>query len=136
MQTPTQIAPGKFSFDADITVLPKIVVADLVPVGGDLYRRVDRKHERRLRLTEDLPAKLGLGCSYVTLFRLVHGGFVKGERIAPRTTTFDLESYYAHRERCKDPDWWKQEDTFVVGGVKLRMTREERWRQVCEECRP
>lgn len=132
----SEIAPGKFTFDADPVLLPGIIVADLVPVGGDLYRRVERRHERRLRLTEDLPAKLGLGCSYQTLYRLIYGGFVKGERISPRTMTFDLESYYEHRKRCQDPEWWKQDDMFQVGGVKLRMIREERWAQICAECNP
>lgn len=132
-----EIAPGKFTFDAGPEVLPSIVVADLVYVGGDTYKRVERKHARRLRLTMDLPVKLGLGCSYATLFRLIYGGFVVGERISPRSMSFDLQSYYAHRSRVRsDPGYWDEEDTFQIGGVRLRMKRAERWSQICAECNP
>ncbi len=107
-----EIAPGKKTVDLAPKQVRRICVADLIPTGeASTYRAVARVHEAQIRLTPEVLVKLGLGIRHKTLIRLIKAGFVAGERIAPTSYLFDLESYFSHRDRCRaNADFWTGEN--------------------------
>lgn len=99
--------------DLSAEIAPRVGIADWIAVGDGSYKPVVRIHAKMIRLTEDLPDKLGLGIGYQTMLRLMRAGFVEYEQPAPRTYLVNLQSYYDHVRRCKeDPEFW--------GGERLK----------------
>jgi hypothetical protein len=102
-----QIAPNRFAAGNRDKPPPEMVLCNVVPNGDGLYRLEPRTWERFERVNSDLSRKLGLGGRTDTLRRLIRGGFVGGARVAPKLYTLNLESYWAHYERCaEDPNYW------------------------------
>jgi hypothetical protein len=108
-----QVAPNRFvSKGADNLRTPsppppEMVLCNVVPNGDGLYRLEPRTWERFERVDSGLSRKLGLGTRTDTLRRLIRGGFVGGARVAPKLYTVNLDSYWAHYERCaEDPAYW------------------------------
>jgi hypothetical protein len=101
-----QVAPNRFvSKSADNP--PEMVLCNVVPNGDGLFRLEPRTWERFERVDSGLSRKLGLGGRTDTLRRLIRGGFVGGARVAPKLYTVNLDSYWAHYERCaEDPGYW------------------------------
>ena len=102
-----QIAPTLFVSRDAKPPASELVLCNVVHNGDGFYRLEPRTWERFERVNGGLSRKLGLGSRTDTLRRLIRGGFVGGARIAPKLYTINLESYWAHYDRCaEDLDYW------------------------------
>ncbi|MCX6901706.1 MAG: hypothetical protein NT105_23755 [Verrucomicrobia bacterium] len=120
-----EVAPGQFVVECPAGQAPRVGLHDLQPAGDGTYRPVVRIHSRNLRLTVKLPAQLGLGVNYKTLVRLIRAGFVDGSQVGPRNYDFSLQSYFDHRDRCKDMEFWQTKVDVQIGSHTVRKTNLE-----------
>ena len=120
---PIEVVPGKTVMPApDDLDIPKIALVSWQKIGPSEYRPVVRIHERWVRLTQDLPEKLGMGIDYSTLQRLIKGNFIASRRPGPSAITIDLESWFAHLAANSDPEFWSLRDD-----PKTNLTNKERY---------
>ena len=99
-----EMAPGEHVVEVPPEVVPKIVVADLVPAGDGTYRLVARRRELYIPLAE--AAKL-VRFEYRSMLRLVRGGFLESDRPTPNSIRISLASWFEHQERVRrDPEFW------------------------------
>ncbi|MGC3991682.1 MAG: hypothetical protein QM796_18725 [Chthoniobacteraceae bacterium] len=98
-----QIAPGQRYAEIPREQVPSVGVLDWVPQGDGTYRPKARIHQLQVRLTE--AARL-LRLDKGILQRLSRAGFIEHLQVTPGNVLIDLPSYFAHVERCKDPDFW------------------------------
>lgn len=64
---------------------------------------------RTVKLTKDLPGRLGLDIDVMTLRTLVYAGFVASSRVSPLCTLVDLDSLMRHIEATRNRDFWTPE---------------------------
>ena len=108
---PIEVVPGKSVMPAPEDLdLPKVALVSWQKIGPSEYRPVVRIHERWVRLTQDLPEKLGMGIDYKTLMRLIKAGFIASRRPGPNTTVIDIESWFSHLLATSDPEFWSRQD--------------------------
>lgn len=104
-----EVVPGKRVVGLSDAAAPRVAIADWLPVGDGSYKPIARIHTKLVRLTEEMPEKLGLGIGYRSLLRLMQAGFVDFEQPAPRTYLVNLQSYFDHVKKCKaDPEFWER----------------------------
>lgn len=121
-----EVVPGKTIAELPTGVMPKVAIADWMPVGDGTHRAVARIHDKTIRITAKIIRQLGLGISWQTLHRLGRAGFVEVIQKAPSTYNLNLESYYAHVEAVKaDPEFWEVK----IDRDGVRMTRAEWYRR-------
>lgn len=102
-----EIAPGE--------TIPRPELAKHVPEFGIVRMQREangqltpmlRTWKPEVRLTKDLPGKLGLEMDYRTLLRLAIAGFIESRRPAPRLTLISIPSLVSHMDACRDPEFW------------------------------
>lgn len=86
-----------------------------------------------VRLTDDLPERLGLDMDSDTLRVLCYAGFVKASRPSPFVTLLDVQSLLDHLEATTGDNaatWWTEErriqyrQAYYTSGMRLKRTQE------------
>lgn len=87
--------------------VPRYALSWLMRQADGTYMPVLKVHGQYVRMSHELPAKLGLaGLHPRNLYRLVAAGFVASSRIAPNTILVDVLSLAQHIEAARDPEYW------------------------------
>lgn len=93
----------------------KMVICRLVKQPNGLYGMVPIEWGPMVRMTRTLHQELGLPCSFITIYKLVKSGIVKGRLPAPKTLMIDLASLAEHFRRTTispdRPRFWTRELT-------------------------
>jgi hypothetical protein len=89
--------------------------------------------QQYVRLTDDLPSRLGLDIDSDTLRVLCYAGFVKASRPTPFVTLVDVQSLLDHIEATSGDNaaaWWTEErriqyrTAYYQSGLRLRRTEQ------------
>lgn len=104
-----EIAPGEKTADLPRTAVPKYGFVHLMRQPDGSYTPVLQSWGEMIRMTSDLPHRIGLNTDYSTLRRLLIAGFIKYRHFSPGTILIDLQSLYEHMDACKDPEFWTPE---------------------------
>lgn len=107
----SQVAPGEYAA-AEIHPddVPRYGIVRLMRQADGTYVPVLRNHGQYIRISEDLPEKLGLkGIAFKTLYRLVAAGFVACSRPAPNVILVDVLSLSEHLQATRDTEFWTPE---------------------------
>lgn len=92
-----------------------------------------RTWQRLVRLTDDLPARLGLDIDSDTLRVLCYAGFVQASRPTPFVTLVDVQSIMDHIDATSGDNaatWWTEErriqyrQAYYTSGMRLRRTEQ------------
>lgn len=125
--TTVELVPGKKFYDLPPAAVPPLGVAEWVPAGGGTYRFVARVLSRWHVLNSRTMRMLGIPCSHATLYRLIRANFIESRQTAPNTREFSYDSYLAHAEATKDPEFWTRREP------GQRFSNLERFRQASGE---
>lgn len=108
-----EYAPGHVSrVQVSNGVVPRYVMCKLIQRPDGKWQPVPVDFSGTIRLTTDLPRKLGLDVTYYCLRRLVVAGFIKAYTLGSKMTLIDLESLNTHLQRTRtdlDNGFWTQE---------------------------
>lgn len=92
-----------------------MVICKLVRQPNGMYATVPIEWGPMVRMTRTLHHDLGLPCSFITIYKLVKSGLVKGLLPAPKTLLIDLASLVEHFKRTTvnpdGPRFWTAERT-------------------------
>lgn len=105
-----EIAPGKRIEVCDPDPIPRFVIAEMVPLGGGSYRVVPRVLNQWMGISQGTLAKLGITLSENTMRRLGRAEFFEVRQISPNRYEFNLQSWFAHAEKARDPEFWDTKD--------------------------
>jgi hypothetical protein len=105
-----EIAPGKKVAVRDADPLPRYVIAEMVPVGAGNYRLIPRVLNEWMSISQGSLAKLGITLSENTMRRLGRADFFEVRQISPNRYEFNLQSWFAHAEKARDPEFWDAKD--------------------------
>ncbi len=104
------VAPGVTIEDARGKAnCPSLGVVNLVRQKDGSLIPMLRTWKPWVKLTVDLPEKLGIELSYRTLRTLILAGFVDARAITPRQTLVNVGSLFAHFDNVRDPEFWTPE---------------------------
>lgn len=104
------VAPGVSIEDARGKAhVPSLGVVNLVRQKDGSLIPMLRTWKPYVKLTVDLPEKLGLDLTYRTLRTLILAGFVDARAITPRQTLVNVGSLFAHFDAVRDPEFWTPE---------------------------
>ena len=106
--TVVQIAPGQKIVHLPAEAVPPLVVAEAVATGGGHFRLVGRVMPRWFSYNKKNLRLLGITFSETTMLRLMVAGFVENRRPGPNVREFSYDSYLAHAEATRDPEFWDQ----------------------------
>ena len=112
-----EIAPGVWQGEIPAEDIPPVGFVSFKRLQDGTYLPVVRTFQNRLRLTPDIGQQLGVGMPgspesrglYMTIKRLVMGGFIAARQIAPGTIDIDLNSFWAHYQATQQPGYWTPE---------------------------
>lgn len=127
-----EIAPGQLhrapapSLPGAAEAGPRYLLAELVPVGGGLYRLQHRPMLEWVAVGSESLSRLGITCSESTMHRLGRAGFIRFRPISPSRYEFSLRSWLEHCARVEaDPEeFWDRREP-APGGP----TRREKYSQ-------
>ncbi len=101
-----EVAPGKKVELHEGDPLPRFVLAEMVPTGRGEYRVVPRPLVEWMSLSQVALERLGITLSENTMRRLGRAGFIETRQVSPSRIEFNVQSWFAHCERVRDPEFW------------------------------
>ena len=101
-----ELVPGVRVADVPPPLIQRVGVCDWQPAGDGTYRPIVRLHDNMVRVSEAVKIT---GMTYLTLRRLICGGFVEGVQVTPGNVQMNMHSYWQHVQACRDPEFWTPE---------------------------
>ena len=86
--------------------VPRLGVFEWEPDPDGRYRAVFRTQSIWVRMREKVTEEYGLGITYQSLRRLMIAGFVESRQLTPGQFALNLQSFYKHCEKARDPEFW------------------------------
>jgi hypothetical protein len=122
-----EIAPGqKIVTTVPIELRPNVALVHLQAVGDGNLKPVLKLRDVWVKLTDSLPAELGMDIDSRTLRRLGIAGVIETRHPSPNATEINLHSLDAHLEACRDPEYWITKIQWPDG---RRITRQQKYEE-------